>query len=90
LKTDPKKSRLISLVLSLVYPSAIIFSIPSFCQAQDVSSAIVTQDPQPDIHPSEWDQDIAHWKTYRNEKYQIEFKYPPSFTVEVREFFKMK
>lgn len=81
MKTDPKKSHLISLVLSLVYPSAIIFSIPSFCQAQVDSSAIMTQDPQPDIHPSEWDQDISHWKTYRNEKYQIEFKYPESLTV---------
>lgn len=88
MKINRKRSPLISLALSLGYPSAIMFWTPSFCQAEAVAPQIGPEDPQPDIHPSEWDQDISHWKTYRNEKYQIEFKYPPSFIVEVREFFK--
>lgn len=88
MKIDCKKIFSIPYALSLVYFAPFLFSISSLCRAEAVTPEVTTEDPEPDIHPSKWDQDISHWKTYRNEKYQIEFKYPPSFSVEVSEFFK--
>ncbi len=81
------KKTIIVLVASFFTLVAGVLGINAWRNVQislEMQAPVINNQPQPKPLPENSNQiDTTNWKTYRNEKYEFEVKYPPSYKYKV-------